>query len=105
MEIGKGKLTDMYAKMMVTRKFEETAAKLFTKGKLHGTAHFCIGEEATGIGVCAAQQALDQQLLLHALEGAGNLGANGIVACAGRSPTRWSAAGRCLPRRSSPGRT
>jgi TPP-dependent pyruvate/acetoin dehydrogenase alpha subunit len=45
----KDKLADMYEKMMVTRHFEETAARLFTQGKVHGTAHFCIGEEATGM--------------------------------------------------------
>jgi pyruvate dehydrogenase E1 component alpha subunit len=40
--------------MLVTREFEQTAAKLFIQGKAHGTAHFCIGEEATGVGVCSA---------------------------------------------------
>jgi pyruvate dehydrogenase E1 component alpha subunit len=63
LEIGKQKLADMYAKMMITRIFEETAAKLFTQGKVHGTAHFCVGEEATGIGVCAA---LEPQDLIYA---------------------------------------
>lgn len=65
MNIGKDKLADMYEKMMVTRNFEETAAKLFTQGKVHGTAHFCIGEEATGIGVCAALQPQDQIYATH----------------------------------------
>ncbi|MGA2639340.1 MAG: thiamine pyrophosphate-dependent dehydrogenase E1 component subunit alpha [Spirochaetia bacterium] len=65
MEIGKEKLADMYAKMMITRKFEETAAKLFTQGKVHGTAHFCIGEEATGIGVCAALEPEDLIYATH----------------------------------------
>jgi TPP-dependent pyruvate/acetoin dehydrogenase alpha subunit len=50
LDIARDKLADMYEKMMVTRRFEETAARLFTQGKVHGTAHFCIGEEATGIG-------------------------------------------------------
>jgi pyruvate dehydrogenase E1 component alpha subunit len=63
--IGREKLADMYEKMMVTRNFEETAAKLFTQGKVHGTAHFCIGEEATGIGVCAALQPQDQIYATH----------------------------------------
>jgi len=43
--------------------FEETAMRLFGLGKVHGTAHFCIGEEATGIGVCAA---LEPQDLIYA---------------------------------------
>jgi pyruvate dehydrogenase E1 component alpha subunit len=65
LSIAKDKLADMYEKMMLTRTFEETAAKLFTQGKVHGTAHFCIGEEASGIGVCAALQPQDQIYATH----------------------------------------
>ena len=54
MTIDKTKHLEMFLKMMQTRRFEETAAKLFTMGKVHGTAHFCIGEEATGIGATCA---------------------------------------------------
>ncbi len=54
MNIPKEKLVDIYLKMAQTRRFEETAARLFVEGKVHGTAHFCIGEEATGVAVCAA---------------------------------------------------
>ncbi|MGO9310368.1 MAG: thiamine pyrophosphate-dependent dehydrogenase E1 component subunit alpha [Spirochaetia bacterium] len=61
--IPKEKLTEMYYRMALTRAFEETAARLFTLGKVHGTAHFCIGEEATGIGVC---EALEPEDLIYA---------------------------------------
>ena len=54
MNIPKEKLADIYLKMAQTRRFEETAARLFVEGKVHGTAHFCIGEEATGVAVCSA---------------------------------------------------
>lgn len=54
MNIAREKLEELYLKMAQTRRFEETAARLFTEGKVHGTAHFCIGEEATGVGVCSA---------------------------------------------------
>jgi len=54
LRIPKEKLAELYLKMVQTRRFEETAARLFTEGKVHGTAHFCIGEEATGVGVCCA---------------------------------------------------
>jgi acetoin:2,6-dichlorophenolindophenol oxidoreductase subunit alpha len=54
MKLPKPKLEEFYFKMAQTRCFEERAARLFTEGKVHGTAHFCIGEEATGIGVCCA---------------------------------------------------
>jgi len=49
----KEQLLDMYLKMAQTRLFEENAARLFSLGKVHGTAHFCIGEEAAAIGVTA----------------------------------------------------
>ena len=51
--------------MVQTRAFEETAARLFTEGKVHGTAHFCIGEEATGAGVCSALETEDYILQTH----------------------------------------
>jgi len=51
--------------MVQTRFFEETAARLFVEGKVHGTAHFCIGEEATGIGVCAALEKEDMITQTH----------------------------------------
>lgn len=63
MNIPKSKLAEIYLKMVQTRNFEETAARLFTEGKVHGTAHFCIGEEAAGIGVTCA---LDKEDLMAA---------------------------------------
>jgi pyruvate dehydrogenase E1 component alpha subunit len=65
LEIPKEKLTRIFYKMTLTRRFEETAARLFTLGKVHGTAHFCIGEEATGIGVCEAIEPQDQIYATH----------------------------------------
>ncbi|MCD6343765.1 MAG: thiamine pyrophosphate-dependent dehydrogenase E1 component subunit alpha [Spirochaetaceae bacterium] len=65
MKITKAKHLDMYLKMVQTRRFEEKAAKLFVQGKVHGTAHFCIGEEATGIGVCSALENDDYILQTH----------------------------------------
>ena len=58
-------LRSIYTKMAQTRSFEEAAARLFTEGKVHGTAHFCIGEEATGIAVCAALQPGDRITATH----------------------------------------
>jgi TPP-dependent pyruvate/acetoin dehydrogenase alpha subunit len=63
--IPKEKLKEIYIKMTQTRSFEETAARLFTEGKVHGTAHFCIGEEATGIGVCCALDKEDYIAATH----------------------------------------
>jgi len=58
-------LRSIYTKMVQTRRFEETAARLFSEGKVHGTAHFCVGEEATGIAVCAALQPGDRMTATH----------------------------------------
>ena len=52
--LSKELLSDMYLKMVQTRYFEETAMRLFSQGKVHGTAHFCIGEEAAAIGTTSA---------------------------------------------------
>ena len=65
MKLSKEKHKELYLKMMQTRKFEETAARLFVEGKVHGTAHFCIGEEATGVGVCSALEVEDYILQTH----------------------------------------
>jgi pyruvate dehydrogenase E1 component alpha subunit len=63
--IAKEKLEEIFTKMVQTRYFEETAARLFTEGKVHGTAHFCIGEEAAGIGVCCALEKEDYMAATH----------------------------------------
>lgn len=63
MKLTREKLLDMYRKMALSRAFEETAVRLFSLGKVHGTAHFCIGEEATGTGVCAG---IEPQDLIYA---------------------------------------
>ncbi len=65
MALSKKTHEELYRKMVQTREFEEKAAKLFIQGKVHGTAHFCIGEEATGIGVCSALEKEDYILQTH----------------------------------------
>ena len=64
-------MLEMYLRMVQTRLFEETAARLFMEGKVHGTAHFCIGEEATGVGVGAALENDDYILQTHRGHGQG----------------------------------
>ncbi|QGQ45134.1 thiamine pyrophosphate-dependent dehydrogenase E1 component subunit alpha [Metabacillus sediminilitoris] len=46
------KLKTMLYDMMVIRSFEETLKKLYQQGKIHGTMHLCIGQEATAVGAC-----------------------------------------------------
>ncbi|MDR0447980.1 MAG: pyruvate dehydrogenase, partial [Treponema sp.] len=71
MKLSKEQYGDLYLKMVQTRAFEETAARLFVEGKVHGTAHFCIGEEATGIGVCAVLEQEDMIAQTHRSHGQG----------------------------------
>ena len=65
MKLPKAVHKELHYKMLVTREFEQTAAKLFIQGKVHGTAHFCIGEEATGVGVCSALEKEDYITQTH----------------------------------------
>ena len=53
MEIGKETLRDIYYKMNLTRYFEERVEYYIVRGKIHGTTHLCIGEEASAIGSTA----------------------------------------------------
>ncbi|MBI1968527.1 thiamine pyrophosphate-dependent dehydrogenase E1 component subunit alpha [Candidatus Woesearchaeota archaeon] len=46
----------LYQKMLYIRMFEEKVTFLFTRGLIHGTAHFYIGQEAVAVGVCSALQ-------------------------------------------------
>ncbi|MGI6432693.1 MAG: thiamine pyrophosphate-dependent dehydrogenase E1 component subunit alpha [Sphaerochaetaceae bacterium] len=55
----------LHYKMLLTREFELTASRLFVQGKVHGTAHFCIGEEASGVGVCSALEKEDYITQTH----------------------------------------
>ena len=65
MKISRNKLKQMYRMMMQTRKFEEKAAYLFSLGQVHGTAHFCVGEEATGVGASSALAKEDLAYVTH----------------------------------------
>jgi TPP-dependent pyruvate/acetoin dehydrogenase alpha subunit len=44
-------LERQYEQMMVIRRFEETLLRLFSEGKLTGTTHTYIGQEADAVGV------------------------------------------------------
>ncbi|RPI88844.1 MAG: thiamine pyrophosphate-dependent dehydrogenase E1 component subunit alpha [Chloroflexi bacterium] len=48
------RLQDAYRQMLVIRKFEETIRDLYQQGKIRGSFHPCVGQEATAIGGCWA---------------------------------------------------
>lgn len=46
-------LLNMYYKMVLVRHFEENINHLFLQGKMPGTIHLYLGQEAVAVGVCA----------------------------------------------------
>jgi TPP-dependent pyruvate/acetoin dehydrogenase alpha subunit len=45
---------DLYRRMRLIRRFEDTVQTLFTSGEVHGTTHLYSGQEAGAVGVCDA---------------------------------------------------
>jgi pyruvate dehydrogenase E1 component alpha subunit len=59
-------LTDtMLRTMMVIRAFEQKAEDLFARGRVHGTMHLSIGQEASAVGVSLALSPVDYLLATH----------------------------------------
>jgi len=58
-EIGTQKAVQMYMKMTLIRSFEERIKLLFLEGKMPGTIHQYIGQEACAVGVCSALEQND----------------------------------------------
>src|SRR5574342_1008165 len=54
MTLTPARLQDAYRQMLVIRKFEETIRDLYQNGKIRGSFHPCVGQEATAIGGCWA---------------------------------------------------
>ncbi|TFG61287.1 MAG: thiamine pyrophosphate-dependent dehydrogenase E1 component subunit alpha, partial [Spirochaetales bacterium] len=52
--LGKEKVLGMYRRMREIREFEEKIRYLFLEGKMPGTVHQYIGQEACAVGVCWA---------------------------------------------------
>lgn len=55
----------MLLRMMVIRAFEEKALELYSQGRVHGTMHLSIGQEASAVGAGTAMSAEDYLLNTH----------------------------------------
>lgn len=44
---------ELYRRMLLIRRFEDTVQELFLKGEVHGTTHLYSGQEAVAVGVCS----------------------------------------------------
>lgn len=53
-DVGEEKSLEMYRTMLEIREFEERIRYLFLEGKMPGTVHQYIGQEACAVGVCSA---------------------------------------------------
>jgi len=45
---------ELYRRMVLIRRFEETVQSLFQRGEVHGTTHLYVGQEASAVGICSA---------------------------------------------------
>ncbi|MDD4102131.1 MAG: thiamine pyrophosphate-dependent dehydrogenase E1 component subunit alpha [Kiritimatiellae bacterium] len=54
-----------YQMMLTIRFFEEAIEKLFLEGRIMGTAHTCIGQEAVAVGIAAALEPHDAMTTTH----------------------------------------
>jgi TPP-dependent pyruvate/acetoin dehydrogenase alpha subunit len=45
---------ELYRRMVLIRRFEDSVQRLFQKGEVHGTTHLYSGQEANAVGVCSA---------------------------------------------------
>lgn len=52
-------LTDLFAKMLRIRRFEEEAARLYTEKKIGGFLHLYIGQEAVAVGTISVLKETD----------------------------------------------
>lgn len=55
----------LYRSLVLIREFETALDQLFTSGVMRGTAHFCVGQEATAVGVSAALEREDFVISYH----------------------------------------
>jgi TPP-dependent pyruvate/acetoin dehydrogenase alpha subunit len=68
---------DLYRRMRVIRRFEDTIQSLFQRGEVHGTTHLYSGEEAVAVGVASALGEAD--LAAGTYRGHGHALALGVV--------------------------
>ena len=52
MPLSSDRLVDAYRQMLIIRRFEEKIRSLYQAGKIRGSFHPCIGQEATAVGGC-----------------------------------------------------
>jgi pyruvate dehydrogenase E1 component alpha subunit len=54
MDLTRDQLAEMYYRMWLIRRFDESAMEQYQRGRMRGTTHAYIGQEAVAVGACAA---------------------------------------------------
>jgi len=75
MELNRDRLLDMYWKMLLIRHFEGEVVRLFYEGRIRGSTHVYLGQEAIAVGACAALE--DKDLITSTHRGHGHCIAKG----------------------------
>ena len=65
MKVSKELAADLLRQMYLTRAFEEQAERSYMEGKIHGTMHLSIGQEASAVGSLASLEPDDYILSTH----------------------------------------
>lgn len=68
---------DLYGRMTLIREFEQRVSRLFLQGKIPGTIHLSLGQEACAVGGCAPLRASDWITITH--RGHGQALAKGVT--------------------------
>jgi len=64
-DLSRGQLIEMLSRMYLIRAFEEAAHQLYFAGKVHGTMHLYVGEEAVAVGAISALRPDDYVTSTH----------------------------------------
>lgn len=62
-------IADLYRKMLLIRRFEEEAARLYTERKIGGFLHLYIGQEAVGVGAISVLEDRDYVMTAYRCHG------------------------------------
>lgn len=84
-------LQNAYRQMFVIRKFEETIRDLYQQGKIRGSFHPCVGQEAVAVGACGALRRDDYMTCTY--RGHGHALAKGLSARAAMAEMLGKATG------------
>lgn len=76
MPLSPERLPDAYRQMLIIRKFEEAIRRMYEQGKIRGSFHPCVGQEATAVGGCWALR--NDDLMTCTYRGHGHAIAKGL---------------------------